>query len=385
MSIYFDNASTSFPKPATVGKSIYDFIVYNGGNAGRGASTSSLKSSELVYECREALCDFFNFDKTENVIFTQNITYSLNILLLGAIRDGWHVITSSMEHNSVLRPLTILKKQGKIQLDIVQCDANGIIDPNDVQKLINDNTKLIVLSHASNVIGSIQPLEIIGKICKNNNIFFIVDSAQSAGSTYVDFKSLNCDALAFTGHKGLLGPQGTGGFLISDKLNEVTLSTFTGGTGSMSSSLISPDYLPDKFECGTLNLPGIVGLKAGIESIQNIGLDAIQYKDLMLTKRTLEILNDFKEIIVYGFKDTESRRTSTISFNILDRDPSEISFILDKQYGIITRTGLHCAPLAHKTIGTYPTGTVRLSLGYFNNLDDTEILYKSIKSILGGY
>ncbi|GFZ33343.1 cysteine desulfurase [Clostridium zeae] len=385
MSIYFDNASTSFPKPDTVSKSIYDFIVYNGGNAGRGASTSSLKSSELVYECREALCNFFNFDKTENVIFTQNITYSLNILLLGAIKDGWHIITSSMEHNSVLRPLTILKNQGKIQLDIVQCDANGIINANDIKNLIKENTKLIVLSHASNVIGSIQPLELIGKICKNNNIFFIVDSAQSAGSTSVDFKSLNCDALAFTGHKGLLGPQGIGGFLINDKLNEATLPTFTGGTGSMSSSLIYPDYLPDKFECGTLNLPGIVGLKAALEFIQNVGLDTIQYKELTLTKRILEILNNFKEINVYGFKDTEKMRTSTISFNILNRDPSEISFILDKQYGIVTRTGLHCAPLAHETIGTYPTGTVRVSLGYFNSLEDAEALYKSIKIILGGY
>ncbi|GKU25831.1 aminotransferase class V-fold PLP-dependent enzyme [Clostridium folliculivorans] len=385
MSIYFDNASTSFPKPDTVSKSIYDFIVYNGGNAGRGASTSSLKSSELVYECREALCNFFNFDKTENVIFTQNITFSLNMLLLGAIKDGWHVITSSMEHNSVLRPLTLLKDQGKIQLDIVQCDENGIIDENDIKSLIKENTKLIVLSHASNVIGSIQSLESIGKICKYSDILFIVDSAQSAGSTPVDFKSLNCDALAFTGHKGLLGPQGIGGFLINDKLNESTIPTFTGGTGSMSSSLTYPDYLPDKFECGTLNLPGIVGLKSGLEFIQSVGIDTIQYKELMLTKRILEILNGFKKINVYGFKDIEKRRTSTVSFNILDRDPSEISFILDKQYGIITRTGLHCAPLAHKTIGTFPTGTVRISLGYFNSLDDAEALYKSIKYILGGY
>ncbi|MBK1810852.1 aminotransferase class V-fold PLP-dependent enzyme [Clostridium sp. YIM B02505] len=385
MGIYFDNASTSFPKPDIVSKSIYDFIVCNGGNAGRGASTSSLKSSELVYECREALCNFFNFDKTENVIFTQNITYSLNILLLGAIKDDWHVITSSMEHNSVLRPLTILKNQGKIQLDIVECSAEGIIDATDVKNLIKENTKLIVLSHASNVVGSIQPLELIGKLCKENDIIFIIDCAQSAGSTSVDFKSLNCDALAFTGHKGLLGPQGIGGFLISDNLNDTTLPIFTGGTGSMSSSLLAPDYLPDKFECGTLNLPGIAGLKAGIEFIQDVGLDTIQYKELILTRRILEILNDFKEVNVYGLKDIEKRRTSTISFNILNRDPSEISFILDKQYGIITRTGLHCAPLAHKTIGTYPTGTVRLSLGYFNSFDDAEVLYKSIKSILGGY
>ncbi|GFP78259.1 aminotransferase class V-fold PLP-dependent enzyme [Clostridium fungisolvens] len=385
MSIYFDNASTSFPKPDTVSKSIYDFIVYNGGNAGRGASTSSLKSSELVYECREALCNFFNFDKTENVIFTQNITHSLNMLLLGAIKEGWHVITSSMEHNSVLRPLTMLKNQGKIELDIVQCDANGIVNETDIKSLIKENTRLIVLSHASNVVGSIQPLEIIGKICKGSNIFFIVDSAQSAGAIPVDFKLLNCDALAFTGHKGLLGPQGIGGFLISDELNAATLPTFTGGTGSMSSSLIYPDYLPDKFECGTLNLPGIVGLKSGLEFIQSVGLDTIEYKELTLTKRTLEILNDFNQITVYGFKDIEKERTSTISFNILNRDPSEISFILDKQYGIITRTGLHCAPLAHKTIGTYPTGTIRLSLGFFNSLEDAETLYKAIKNILGGY
>lgn len=384
MSIYLDNASTSFPKPLSVSQSVYDFMINNGGNAGRGASASSLKSSELVYECREALCNFFNFDKTENVIFTQNITHSLNILLLSIIKDGWHVITSSMEHNSVLRPLTLLKNQRKIDLDIVQCNSEGLIDVHSVEKLIRPNTKLVVLSHASNVVGTIQPLEQIGALCKQNNLFFIVDTAQSAGSTLVDFKKLNCDALAFTGHKSLLGPQGIGGFLINDKLNEIASVIFSGGSGSMSSSLIHPDYLPDKFEYGTLNLPGIVGLKAGIEFINKEGLSSISSKERLLTNKILDIFSDFKEIDVLGYKSTDQKRTSVISFNVINRDPSEIAYLLDNQYGVITRTGLHCAPLAHKTIGTYPTGTIRLSPGYFNSLDEVDILFKALKNIIGG-
>lgn len=383
MNIYFDNASTSFPKPKVVIEGISDFMYNFGGNAGRGSSSSSFTSSKIVYECREKLCNFFNFDKSENVIFTPNITTSLNILIYSIVQKGWHVITSSMEHNSVIRPLTRLKDEGIIELDIIKCDKNGYISIDDFRKTIRDNTKLVILSHASNVIGSIQPLELIGAICKLNNIFFIIDSAQTAGCELLDFKALNCSALAFTGHKALLAPQGIGGFLISDELNEISRPIILGGTGSLSHSLIQPDYLPDKFESGTLNLPGIVGLSKALDFIQSEGLSAINEREKYLTKYLLDKLVQCEDIIIYGPQNV-TMRTATISFNIKGLDSSIVAFELDNTYKIVTRTGLHCAPLAHKTIGTYPEGTVRVSLGYFNEIKEIDYFIDSIIKLKRG-
>ncbi|GIM28968.1 cysteine desulfurase [Clostridium polyendosporum] len=381
MSIYFDNAATTFPKPLEVIQAMTDYMTYYGGNAGRGSSSTSLKSSKIVYECRESLCDFFNFDKSENVIFTSNITSSLNILFLSIIKEGWHVITSSMEHNSVLRPLFKLEQEEKIELDVIQCSKEGYLEIKDFQKQIKPNTKLVVLSHASNIVGSIQPLKEIGNICKQRNIFFIIDSAQTAGSLLLDFKSLNCNALAFTGHKGLLGPQGIGGFLIDDILNNIALPVFVGGTGSLSHALYQPDYLPDKFECGTLNMPGIVGLKAGLNFINKIGISSIEEKEAILTNYLISCLSEIENVEIYGPIDKKPR-TSTISFNIKDMDSSELTYILDNQFKIVTRTGLHCAPLAHKTIGTYPEGTIRISLGYFNTINELDVFTNAIKEII---
>lgn len=383
MSIYLDNAATTFPKPLEVIQEMTEYMTYYGGNAGRGSSSTSLKSSKIVYECREILCDFFNFHKSENVIFTSNITSSLNILFLSIIREGWHVITSSMEHNSVLRPLFKLQQEGKIELDVIQCSKEGYLDINDLENKIKSNTKLVVLSHASNIVGSIQPLKEVGNICRERNIFFIIDSAQTAGCLPLDFKSLNCNALAFTGHKGLLGPQGIGGFLIDDNLNNIALPVFVGGTGSLSHALYQPDYLPDKFECGTLNMPGIVGLKAGLKFINKIGISSIEEKETILTNYLISRLSEIKNVKIYGPIDKKPR-TSTISFNINDIDSSELSYTLDNQFKIITRTGLHCAPLAHKTIGTYPQGTMRVSLGYFNNINELDIFISAIKQIIRG-
>lgn len=381
MQVYVDNAATSFPKPDSVYNDILNYMRNIGGNPGRGASTSSLKGNKVIFQCRNALCEFFNFNDTKNVIFTSNITMSLNILIKGVIKPGWHVITSSMDHNSTLRTLNELKSKGIIELDIIQCNKLGEIDIEDFKSKIKDNTKLVTLSHGSNIIGTIQPLAAIGKVCKNNNIFFIIDSAQTAGVLDLDFQKLNCNALAFTGHKSLLGPQGIGGFIIDDLMNDVCSSLIVGGTGSVSSDIIQPNFLPDKFESGTINAPGIAGLLAGINFIKSEGLSTIKEHEDYLTQKFIDGILNIPTMNVYGHLNTENR-TSTISINSSIIDNNELGFILDSEYNIITRTGLHCAPLAHKTIGTYPNGTLRFSFGYFNDEKDISYILSCINLII---
>ena len=383
MSIYLDNASTSFPKPKEVLDSINNFMINLGGNSGRGSSSSSLKSSHVTYNCREAIAQFFNFNKSENVIFTNNITSSLNILLNSIVQEGWHVITSTMEHNSVLRPLFKLKEERNIELTVVQADNNGFVAAADIDNAIKDNTKLVILSQASNVTGNIQPLKEIGELCRKKSIYFIIDTAQSAGSINVDFKELNCNALAFTGHKGLLGPQGIGGFIIDDDLNDIAKPVFVGGTGSMSYSLVQPDFLPDKFESGTLNTPGIAGLYSAINFINKETINAIHTKEMYLSRLLLDDLNNMDYVTLYG-PNTTINRLSTFSINLNDMNSNEFSYYLDSKYNIITRTGLHCAPLAHKTIGTENMGTVRISIGYFNTVEDIKSLIDAIYHIHKG-
>lgn len=383
MSIYLDNASTSFPKPKEVLDSINNFMINLGGNSGRGSSSSSLKSSHVIYNCREAIAQFFNFNKSENVIFTNNITSSLNILLNSIVQEGWHVITSTMEHNSVLRPLFKLKEERNIELTVVQADNNGFVAAADIDSAIKDNTKLVILSQASNVTGNIQPLKEIGELCRKKSIYFIIDTAQSAGSINVDFKELNCNALAFTGHKGLLGPQGIGGFIIDDDLNDIAKPVFVGGTGSMSYSLVQPDFLPDKFESGTLNTPGIAGLYSAINFINKETINAIHTKEMYLSRLLLDDLNNMDYVTLYG-PNTTINRLSTFSINLNDMNSNEFSYYLDSKYNIITRTGLHCAPLTHKTIGTENMGTVRISIGYFNTVEDIKSLIDAIYHIHKG-
>ncbi len=381
MQIYVDNAATTFPKPNSVYNEMMNYMTTIGGNPGRGASTSSLKGNKLIFQCRHALCKLFNYEDTKNVVFTSNITMSLNMLIKGSVKPGWHVITSSMDHNSTLRTLKELELQGIIELDILQCNSLGLIDITQFKNTIKENTKLVVLSHASNIIGTIQPLELIGSICNEKDIFFIVDSAQTAGVLNVDFKSLNCSALAFTGHKSLLGPQGIGGFIIDDALNDICSSLIVGGTGSSSSDIMQPKFLPDKFESGTLNTPGIVGLLAGIKFLQKEGISTIKEHEEYLTQRFIDGILNIKSMKVYG-DFSALNRTSTVSVNSSILDNSELGYILDSEYNIITRTGLHCAPLAHKTIGTYPSGTLRLSFGYFNDEKDVDYILKSIDEIV---
>ena len=380
MSIYLDNASTTFPKPKVVADAIYNFITHIGGNAGRSNHSNSLETNRILFETRSALAEFFNYNFIENVIFTNNITTSLNILIQGSLSKGDHVITSSMEHNSVIRPLYYMKENNNIELDIVNANSQGFINPSDIEKLIKPNTKLIIISQASNVTGSIQPIKEIGLLCKKHNVFFILDTAQGAGILKTDFSELNLNALAFTGHKSLLGPQGIGGFIIDNKLNEICKPLYLGGTGSLSHDLNQPDFLPDKFESGTLNTPGIIGLLEAVKFINSEGLNTIYEYNNSLHSYFINNLLNINKVKYYG-DITGNKSTTCVSFNIGGMDTAEVSYILDNIFKIKNRSGLHCSPLAHKTIGTYPTGTIRLSTSYFTKKEDIDFALSSINKI----
>lgn len=379
MEVYLDNASTSFPKPKIMADAMYDYIINVGGNSGRGNYSNSYESNKLVLLTREKIADFFNYNKSENVIFTNNITSSLNILIKGILKENDHVISTTLEHNSVLRPLFECSNLLNINIDLVNSSKDGFINPIDIKDKINKNTKLVIVSHASNVIGSIQNIEEIGAICKENNIFFIVDTAQTAGMIKVDMHQCNANAIAFTGHKSLLGPQGIGGFIIDDSLNDACTSIFSGGTGSLSHSLTQPNFLPDKFECGTLNSPGIVGLSNSIDFINKEGLETIYSKNFYLRSKLYEGMLNIDGIKLYGNTDF-SKYTTCISFNYKNFDPAEVSYFLECN-GIKTRPGLHCAPLAHKSIGSYPGGTIRFSLGYFNTEEEIDYTLSILNNI----
>ena len=380
MEVYLDNAATTFPKPKQVVDAMYNYMLNVGGNAGRGNYSNSLQSNRYLYDARETICNFFGYNNPSNVIFTNNVITSLNMLIKGLLKSGDHVITSSMEHNSVIRPLIDCKNSMHIDLDIVNADSKGFISIDDIKKNIRKETKLIIITQASNVTGSIQNIKEIGQLCKDNNIFFIVDSSQGAGVLDINMQSINADAIAFTGHKSLLGPQGIGGFIINDTLNNNCSSILQGGTGSLSYSLEQPDFLPDKFECGTHNLPGIVGLSEAIKFINSIGLDEINEHNKYLLKYLLNGLMNISGLKIYG--DTSGNNSTTcVSINSLSLDASELGYLLETE-GIKTRCGLHCAPLAHKTIGTYPNGTVRLSLSYFTTKADIEYTLKTLNKII---
>lgn len=377
--VYLDNGATSFPKAPGVAESMSDYILNVGTNVGRGAYSSSYEAENIVYETRELICDLFNFNKPKNVIFTKNVTESMNILIKGLFKKGDHVIISSMEHNAVMRPLN--KLLDKIEYTRVQCGDLGELDVEDVQRAIKTNTKAVIMTHASNVCGTILDLEKVGEICKENNLFFIIDSAQTAGFLDLDFNKLNADAIGFTGHKSLLGPQGIGGFIINDKLANELDTLIEGGTGSLSDNEIQPDYMPDKFEAGTLNIPGIYGLNASLKYLLDYGVKNIRDKEVYLIEKFLESLTNIENIKLIG-KETSENRTGLLSIDFVNNDNGMIAHELSKTYGIMTRSGLHCAPSAHKTLGTFPHGTVRFSLSHFTSPKEIEYAINSINKIV---
>ena len=375
--VYFDNAATTFPKPDIVYDSIMLAMKEYGANPGRSGHRLALRASRGIYETRDLLAKLFNYHHPMNIIFTFNATESLNIGIKGALKPGDHVITTSMEHNSVLRPITYLEKFG-VESTIVYGDEKGRISALDIKKSIKENTKLIVTTHISNLTGTIMPIEEIGRIAHDNGIVYMVDAAQSAGVYNIDMEKLHIDILAFPGHKGLLGPQGTGGLIIREGIQ--LEGYLHGGTGSASHSLIQPDIMPDKFESGTSNGPGIIGLGAGISYIMEKGMDNIRIHEEELTFHFIEEALKIDGIKLYG-PLIKGEQGPVVSLNIKDADSSEISYILDSQFDIAVRPGLHCAPLAHKTIGTLEQGVVRFSFGIFNTHEEIEFAINALKQI----
>jgi cysteine desulfurase family protein len=380
--VYLDNGATSFPKAPGVAQSISDYILNVGTNVNRGAYSASYQAENTLYETRELVCQLFNFNKPENVIFTKNITESLNILIKGLLRNGDHLVVSSMEHNAVMRPLNALGD--KIEYTKAKCNNLGDLDIKDFEKSFKPNTRAVVMTHASNVCGTILNLEKVGKICKDKGIFFIIDSAQSAGFLDIDFNKLNADAVGFTGHKSLLGPQGIGGFVISNSLVDKIDTFIEGGTGSLSDTEVQPDYMPDKFESGTLNIPGIYGLNASLKYLLKEGLNNVRDKELELLDKFIQGIYNIENIEIIG-KKTLEKRTGILSLDFTNKDNGVISHQLSRDFGIMTRCGMHCAPSAHKTLGTFPRGTVRFGLSHFNTLEEIEYTLDSIYKILKNY
>ena len=378
MGIYLDNAATSFPKPKEVATAVYDFMVNNGTSSGRGSYKKAMQSDYIVYECRKLIGKLFNFDNPKKVVFTSNVTDSLNIAMRGILKENDHVITSSLEHNAVWRCLKTLERDINIKIDTVECSKDGITNQQDIKKYIKKDTALIVFTQASNVLGTIQPIREIGAIAREHNIPFLVDSAQSAGAMKIDVKEDNIDILAFTGHKSLLGPMGTGGLIINTDIDIKPLKA--GGTGGDSAYEYQPDYYPNHLETGTSNVSGIAGLREAIKFLNKEGIENIHNKEKELTKYELEKLETVKDIEIYGPKDCE-KMLSVISFNIKDKRPEDVGSILDQKYDIMLRAGLHCAPTAHSVIGTKERGTLRIGLGYFNEKEDIDKLVEALNNL----
>lgn len=382
--IYLDQASTSFPKAPGVAQAMMDYLTQNGTNINRGCYSDAYSAEEVVYETRQLLSELFHFSKCKNVIFTPNITTSLNFILKGLLKPGDHILVSAMEHNAVMRPVVQLASRG-VCFDRIPCKEDGSMILEQIEPLIKPETKAIVTLHASNVCGTIMPLTAIGEICQKHHLYFIVDSAQTAGILPIDMEEAHIDALAFTGHKGLRGPQGTGGFLVSQELAEQMEPLISGGTGSISHTEEVPDFLPDRFEPGTPNLPGIYGLHEALLFLKTQPLQTIYKKELALTSYFLEQLQALddtgRHIRIVGKKDL-SDRSAVVSIQTPEIDMSQVAWQLDSAYDVMTRVGLHCAPNAHKTLGTYPAGTIRFSFGPENTKSELDFALQGLRKIL---
>ena len=376
--IYLDNSATSFPKPKVVTDKIMECYLGYAGNPGRSGHKLAMKMDLEIYETREKICKLINGTEVLNVIFTFNATDSLNLAIKGVLEEGDHVITTSMEHNSVLRPLNQLRKEGKIELSIVYADDKGYIDPKKIFEALTPNTKMIVTTHMSNVFGTIVDIKAIGDFCKENNILYLVDASQSIGVLDIDVQEMNIDLLAFPGHKALFGPMGTGALYIKEGIIVKPLKE--GGTGSYSHSIDQPDLYPDSLESGTPNGVGIIALGKGIDFINEVGLENIRNHEMSLKNHFIELLKDNEDVILYGTLD--DRQGAVVSLNVKDMDSSEISYILSDEFDIYTRPGFHCAPLAHKTMDTEELGAIRFSFGYYNTLEEIEKTVEALLNII---
>ncbi|WP_426351204.1 aminotransferase class V-fold PLP-dependent enzyme [Alloiococcus sp. CFN-8] len=377
--IYLDNAATSFPKPSEVYEEVLSAMKTYGANPGRSSHSMGIEASSVIMDTRSELAELLNVPNPLNIIFTSNATEALNIAIKGVLQKGDHIISTLLEHNSVLRPLDSLGKRG-MSYSLIGTDGEGHVDLSSLKREIRKNTRAIIINHASNVLGTLQNLKAVGEIALRHGLTFIVDGSQSVGAIDINVRELNIDLLAFPGHKGLLGPQGTGGLYIREGLH---LETFKeGGTGSSSHSVTQPNFLPDRFESGTLNTPGIAGLGQGIKFIKKEGLNNIKAKEDSLINQLIEELSALSYVKLYGPKDTKNR-TSVFSLNLEGFESSQVGQRLNA-LNIAVRTGYHCAPFVHTIIDTMNRGTVRISPGYFNTPEDIEALVKGIIGIYSG-
>lgn len=379
MAIYLDNAATSFPKPEVVYRAVDNFLRNIGASSGRGAYRKALQADKIAFQARKSLARLFNVQDTSRIVFTANVTESLNLAMQGILKSGDHVVTTSMEHNAVWRCLKHLEKEKGITITAVPCSPEGYLKVEKLAAALRPDTALIVLLHASNVTGTIMPVEQVGQLARQKDIPLLVDAAQTAGVYPIDIEAMHIDLLAFTGHKGLLGPTGTGGLYINEKY---AINPFKfGGTGGDSIREDQPDNLPDRFEAGTLNLAGIAGLGAGVDYILNESIDKIRRHEMELTGYALDKLRDLAGVTIYGPLDA-TKQVGVISFNLPGLKPEQVAYLLDTKYDIMVRAGLHCAPLAHRTTGTIDRGTVRVGIGVFNTARDIDDLILALKEIM---
>lgn len=375
--IYFDNAATSWPKPPGMMAAMTDYNDKIGGSPGRSGHHRSLDAGRIILEARETLAELFGCSDSLRIAFTKNATEALNMALAGILNPGDHVIASSMEHNSVMRPLRHLEGQG-VQLSVVACSGDGSLDPDVVRAAIRPRTRLVMVTHASNVTGTVQPVAALGKIARDHGILFCVDAAQTAGALPINIDEMAIDLLAFSGHKSLFGPQGTGGLYVREGLEKELRPLMMGGTGSRSEFEEQPDFMPDIYESGTPNTIGIAGLGAGVRFVLSEGVEAIRNKEEALAARFLAGVAALPGITFYGPRDAASR-TAVVSFNIAGVSPSTAALEFDERFGILCRPGLHCAPAAHRSIGTFPQGTIRFGFGYFNTEEEIDLALEAIR------
>jgi cysteine desulfurase/selenocysteine lyase len=375
--IYFDHAATSWPKPPQVRRALDDYFGPGGGNPGRSGHRMSIAASRIVEEARDALGELLNAPDAGRIALTKNATEALNIAIYGLVRPGDHAVTTSLEHNSVMRPLRDLESRG-VELTVVPGATDGTIDPDDVDRALRGDTRLLVTVHGSNVTGAVVPISDLATMARERAVPYLVDASQTAGSVPIDVTSLGVDMLAFTGHKALLGPTGTGGLYLREGVAPGPL--LRGGTGSRSDEEVQPDFMPDRYEAGTVNVAGLAGLAAGARYLLDAGVAAVRDHERGLVTRFLEGARRISGLTVYGPRPIE-QRCGVVSFNVAGLTSSDVGTILDRDYGILSRPGLHCAPRTHRTIGTFPTGTVRFGFGFSNTVAEVDQALGALEDI----
>jgi cysteine desulfurase/selenocysteine lyase len=378
--IYFDNAATSWPKPPGVAEAMVHFVNDVGANPGRAGHRLAVESGRIVYRAREAVAELFHAPNPLHVVFGHNVTEALNLALRGLLQPSDHVVTSSMEHNSMMRPLRALERHG-VEVTVVPCSPEGFLDAGDVEAALRPNTVMIALNHGSNVVGTLLPVAEVARMARRHGLLCLVDAAQTGGAYPIDVQADCIDLLGFTGHKSLYGPTGTGGLIVGERVALADLEPLKrGGTGSRSEDEEQPDFLPDMFESGTPNAVGLAGLEAGVRWVLEREVEAIRAHEVELTRRLIDGLTTIPGVAVYGGLDA-TRQCAVVSFNIGGLEASEVGLRLDEEYGIMCRVGLHCAPAAHRTMGTFPAGTVRFGLGAFSTLEEVDVAVTAVANL----